>query len=68
MLVEEKGNGLSQVEADALTAEVVAEYLKDHPDFFVAASRACGSSIFPTLRLGCGVFGAHTNESPTSAH
>ncbi|MFH4527046.1 DUF484 family protein [Vibrio diabolicus] len=35
MLVEEKGNGLSQVEADALTAEVVAEYLKDHPDFFV---------------------------------
>ncbi|MDW2167249.1 DUF484 domain-containing protein, partial [Vibrio sp. 2099] len=35
MLVKEKGNGLSQVEADALTAEVVAEYLKDHPDFFV---------------------------------
>jgi len=25
---------LSQVEADALTAEIVAEYLKDHPDFF----------------------------------
>ncbi|ELX7503600.1 DUF484 family protein [Vibrio fluvialis] len=25
---------MSQLEADALTAEVVAEYLKDHPDFF----------------------------------
>ena len=26
---------MSQIEADALTAEVVAEYLRDHPDFFV---------------------------------
>ncbi len=25
---------MSQLEADALTAEIVAEYLKDHPDFF----------------------------------
>ncbi|EGU36201.1 hypothetical protein VII00023_04337 [Vibrio ichthyoenteri ATCC 700023] len=26
---------MSQIEADALTAEVVAEYLRDNPDFFV---------------------------------
>ncbi|GAK19394.1 LOW QUALITY PROTEIN: hypothetical protein JCM19053_5104 [Vibrio sp. JCM 19053] len=43
---------MSQVEADALTAEVVAEYLKDHPDFFCATSGACGSFIFPHSDLG----------------
>ncbi|ENA1151279.1 MULTISPECIES: DUF484 family protein [Vibrio] len=52
MLVEEKGNGLSQVEADALTAEVVAEYLKDHPDFFVQRPELVDRLSFPHSDLG----------------
>ncbi|ASZ53648.2 DUF484 family protein [Vibrio parahaemolyticus] len=52
MLVKEKGNGLSQVEADALTAEVVAEYLKDHPDFFVERSELVDRLSFPHSDLG----------------
>ncbi|EDP57433.1 DUF484 family protein [Vibrio sp. AND4] len=35
MLVEDQKTQLSEVEANALTAEVVAQYLKDHPDFLV---------------------------------
>ncbi|WP_029810113.1 DUF484 family protein [Vibrio parahaemolyticus] len=52
MLVKEKGNGLSQVEDDALTAEVVAEYLKDHPDFFVERPELVDRLSFPHSDLG----------------
>ncbi|PFG58754.1 hypothetical protein ATG66_0062 [Vibrio sp. ES.051] len=52
MLVEEKGNGLSQIEADALTAEVVADYLKDHPDFFVQRPELVDRLSFPHRDLG----------------
>ncbi|WP_243975392.1 DUF484 family protein [Vibrio natriegens] len=52
MLVEEKGNVLSQVEADTLTAEVVAEYLKDHPDFFVQRPELVDRLSFPHVDLG----------------
>ncbi|AUT88374.1 DUF484 family protein [Vibrio parahaemolyticus] len=43
---------MSQVEADALTAEVVAEYLKDHPDFFVERSELVDRLSFPHSDLG----------------
>ncbi len=43
---------MSQVEADALTAEVVAEYLKDHPDFFVQRPELVDRLSFPHSGLG----------------
>ncbi len=52
MLVEEKGNVLSQEEADTLTAEVVAEYLKDHPDFLVQRPELVDRLSFPHVDLG----------------
>ncbi|CAM3097353.1 DUF484 family protein [Vibrio mytili] len=41
-----------EVNADALTAEVVAEYLKDHPDFFVERSELVDRLSFPHAELG----------------
>ena len=43
---------MSQVEADALTAEVVAEYLKVHPDFFVERPELVDRLSFPHSDLG----------------
>ncbi|MGY0617532.1 DUF484 family protein [Vibrio sp. FJH11] len=52
MLVEKKGKCLSAVEPDELTAEVVAEYLKDHPDFFVQRPELVDRMSFPHADLG----------------
>ncbi len=52
MLVEEQENQMSQVEADALTAEVVAQYLKDHPDFFVQRPELIDRLSMPHADLG----------------
>ncbi|MGR5213133.1 DUF484 family protein [Vibrio rotiferianus] len=43
---------MSQVEADALTAEVVAQYLKDHPDFFVQRPELIDRLSMPHADLG----------------
>ncbi|MGR4991558.1 DUF484 family protein [Vibrio rotiferianus] len=43
---------MSQVEADTLTAEVVAQYLKDHPDFFVQRSELIDRLSMPHADLG----------------
>ncbi len=52
MLVEEQENQISEVEADALTAEVVAQYLKDHPDFFVQRPELVDRLSLPHADLG----------------
>jgi uncharacterized protein YigA (DUF484 family) len=52
VLVEEQENQMSQVEADALTAEVVAQYLKDHPDFFVQRPELIDRLSMPHADLG----------------
>ncbi|AXX99974.1 DUF484 family protein [Vibrio alfacsensis] len=52
MLVEEKEIQLPSVDADALTAEVVAEYLKDHPDFFVQRPELIDRLSLPHADLG----------------
>jgi uncharacterized protein YigA (DUF484 family) len=52
VLVEQKKKPLSEVEADVLTAEVVAEYLKDHPDFFVQRPALVDRLSFPHADLG----------------
>lgn len=44
---------MSQFEVDTLTAEVVADYLRDHPDFF-----AKRSELFDRLALPCHESGA----------
>ncbi|WP_444496494.1 DUF484 family protein [Vibrio sp. YIC-376] len=43
---------MSVVESDELTAEVVAEYLKDHPDFFVQRPELVDRMSFPHADLG----------------
>ena len=43
---------MSAVESDELTAEVVAEYLKDHPDFFVQRPELVDRMSFPHADLG----------------
>ncbi|WP_045451110.1 DUF484 family protein [Vibrio campbellii] len=43
---------MSEVEADALTAEVVAQYLKDHPDFFVQRPELVDRLSLPHADLG----------------
>jgi uncharacterized protein YigA (DUF484 family) len=43
---------LSQLEADALTAEVVAEYLKDNPDFFKHRQELVDSLSLPSQQSG----------------
>lgn len=43
---------MSAVESDELTAEVVAEYLKDHPDFFVQRPELVDRMSFPHTDLG----------------
>lgn len=52
MLVEEQENQIPEVEADALTAEVVAQYLKDHPDFFVQRPELVDRLSMPHADLG----------------
>lgn len=52
MLVEEQENQMSEVEADALTAEVVAQYLKDHPDFFAQRPELIDRLSMPHADLG----------------
>nr|WP_179125617.1 DUF484 family protein [Vibrio campbellii] len=52
MLVEEQENQISEVEADTLTAEVVAQYLKDHPDFFVQRPELVDRLSLPHADLG----------------
>ncbi|GLR03069.1 3',5'-cyclic-nucleotide phosphodiesterase [Vibrio hyugaensis] len=52
MLVEEQENQISEVEADALTAEVVAQFLKDHPDFFVQRPELIDRLSMPHADLG----------------
>jgi uncharacterized protein YigA (DUF484 family) len=52
VLVEERGNDLSDVQADALTAEVVAEYLQDHPDYFVNRPELLDRLSMPHTDLG----------------
>ncbi len=41
-----------EVEADALTADVVADYLKDHPDFLVQRPELVDRLSFPHADLG----------------
>ncbi|WP_155488080.1 DUF484 family protein [Vibrio harveyi] len=43
---------MPEVEADALTAEVVAQYLKDHPDFFVQRPELVDRLSMPHADLG----------------
>ncbi|MGI9950327.1 DUF484 family protein [Vibrio hyugaensis] len=43
---------MSEVEADALTAEVVAQFLKDHPDFFVQRPELIDRLSMPHADLG----------------
>ncbi|AEH31728.1 DUF484 family protein [Vibrio anguillarum] len=43
---------MSHVEADALTAEVVAEYLRDHPDFFLQRSELVDRLSLPHHQQG----------------
>ncbi|OPH48350.1 DUF484 family protein [Vibrio campbellii] len=43
---------MSEVEADTLTAEVVAQYLKDHPDFFVQRPELVDRLSLPHADLG----------------
>ena len=43
---------MSQLQADALTAEVVAEYLKDHPDFFQQRPELVDQMALPHQKLG----------------
>ncbi|WP_045381904.1 DUF484 family protein [Vibrio campbellii] len=43
---------MSEVEADALTAEVVAQYLKYHPDFFVQRPELVDRLSLPHADLG----------------
>ncbi len=50
--MEDKVNMLTQAEPDTLTAEVVAEYLKDHPDFFVQRPELVDRLSFPHADLG----------------
>ncbi len=50
--MEEKLNMLTQAESDTLTAEVVAEYLKEHPDFFVQRPALVDRLSFPHVDLG----------------
>ena len=52
MLVEEKGEALSSVVAEQLTEEVVAEYLREHPDFFVQRPELVDRLSFPHEDLG----------------
>ncbi|WP_045420763.1 DUF484 family protein [Vibrio jasicida] len=52
MLVEEQESQVSEVEADALTAEVVAQYLEDHPDFFVQRPELIDRLSMPHVDLG----------------
>nr|WP_010444532.1 DUF484 family protein [Vibrio rotiferianus] len=52
MLVEEQENQVSEVEADALTAEAVAQYLKDHPDFFAQRPELIDCLSMPHADLG----------------
>ncbi|OLQ93679.1 3',5'-cyclic-nucleotide phosphodiesterase [Vibrio ponticus] len=43
---------MSQIEADALTAEVVAEYLRDNPDFFIHRRDLVDRLALPTQEQG----------------
>lgn len=43
---------MSQLEADALTAEVVAEYLRDHPDFFKQRPELVDRLVLPGQESG----------------
>lgn len=43
---------MSQVEADVLTAEIVAEYLRDHPDFFLHRSELVDRLSLPHHQQG----------------
>ena len=43
---------MSQIEADALTAEVVAEYLRDNPDFFVQRRELVDRLALPMQEQG----------------
>ncbi len=43
---------MSQIEADALTAEVVAEYLRDNPDFFIHRRELVDRLALPTQEQG----------------
>lgn len=43
---------MSQLEVDALTAEVVAEYLNDHPDFFLHRPELIDKLALPHQQMG----------------
>ncbi|GEM76893.1 DUF484 family protein [Vibrio sagamiensis] len=52
MLIEGKENQSQPVQGDAMTAEIVAEYLRDNPDFFVQRPELVERLSLPHADLG----------------